>query len=235
MKPFHFKQFAIRQTSAAMKVGTDAMLLGSLCDFPKGGRLLDIGTGTGVLALMLAQRFQPEHITAVEFDAAAQEDAAYNFSQQPFETTIELVRADIREFQTEIRFDGIISNPPFFENSSLSTISERNRARHTHELSFEELFAAASRLLSDNGIFWLIFPFEHTQRICSIAGKMAFFPHIQITVEGKPGKAVRSIVAFSRTKQEIEEQAFTVRNTDGSYSDAYIELTVDFHGTDLRK
>jgi len=234
MKPFGFKHFSIRQTQAAMKVGTDSMLLGALCNFEGASALLDIGTGTGVLALMIAQRFNPETLTAVEMDDLAFEDARENLEKNPFTTKIDLVHTDIRSFNPGKLFDGIITNPPFFENSSQSSNAERNLARHTNELSFEELFTVSSGLLKPSGKLWIILPADSTENNCKTAAKAGLFLQTLISIEGKPGKTVRSVMEFGKTTIPVTSSNFTVRNENGSYTDAYIELTKEFHGVDLR-
>jgi len=233
MKPFHFRHFSIQQSQAAMKVGTDSMLLGSLCNFDNARSVLDIGTGTGVLSLMIAQRFAPAHITAIEIDEAAAADAQINFSDHPFSSEIELIRIDIRQFHTDKLFDGIITNPPFFENSSQSMLEDRNLARHTTTLSFSDLFSVSARLLVSEGKLWMILPADVTRQITAIALENGFHFRTLINVEGKPGKPVRTIMEFGKAAKEPAISSFIVRTADGSYTNEYIALTKEFHGVDL--
>lgn len=235
MEPFLFRQFSIRQTNAAMKVGTDAMVLGSLCDFTAKQHILDIGTGTGVLSLMIAQRFHPETITAVELDDAAFEDTCFNFAQSPFDTKLIPIQGNVLEQRFESKFDGIVSNPPFFENSTKNTDESKLRARHTDSLSFADLLSFAGTNLSNDGIFWLIAPSDQKAQLEILAAEQQLFLTHSISLYGKPGKLTRCILAFEKTEKPLKEQDLIIRNTDGSYTDAYIELTKDFHGKDLRK
>lgn len=216
-----------------MKVGTDAMLLGSLCRFRDKGKLLDIGTGTGVLALMAAQRFQPESVTAIEIDAQAAEDAQYNFSQATFPTHFKLIRNNLLEWEPEFLFDGIITNPPYFEQSFKSHSLQRNLARHTDELPFPELMRWCSRFLSPEGNLWMIVPTAAEPVLIAAGAERGLFPQELITVYGKPGTAVRSVLCFGKTADAIRRSELTVRNADGTYTEAYIGLTRDFHDTDL--
>lgn len=218
-----------------MKVGTDAMLLGSLVHFDQPANLLDIGTGTGVLSLMMAQRYPEAAITAIEIDDLAISDAGYNFSVAPFQTPIELLHTDFLQFNTTVQFDGIVTNPPFFENSFKSHSEERNKARHTDSLPFESLMQKCSMLLSERGIVWIIVPSDSATQLTEYAAAGNLFPREHIQIFGKPGKEVRSILAFGKSTGEFIKQQFTVRDENGNYTEEYIACTIDFHGTDLRK
>lgn len=235
MKPFLFKHFSVQQSHAAMKVGTDAMLLGSLCNFNRPKTLLDIGTGTGVLALMIAQRFSPDSITALEVDAEACRDARANFQAHPFSSDIRLIHSDLRTFRTETLFDGIISNPPFFENGSLSEHAGRNRARHTHELAFDDLFMCSAKLLAEHGQLYLILPAGASEQVTVIAASSGLYLSTLISIEGKPGKAVRSVMEFRKQPGKTTVGSFVVRTADGSYTEAYIAATRDFHGMNISR
>lgn len=216
-----------------MKVGTDAMLLGSLCRFEKGGHLLDIGTGTGVLSLMAAQRFQPETVTAVEIDAQAAEDAQHNFSQADFPTHFQLVHENLLQWEPEQLFDGIVTNPPYFEQSSKSHSAQRNLARHTDELPFPGLMHWCARFLSPNGQLWMIVPVDAESVVLAAGTQNGLFPQEIIAIHGKPGTPVRSVLCFGKKAVEIVRSELTVRNADGTYTPTYIGLTRDFHHTDL--
>jgi tRNA1Val (adenine37-N6)-methyltransferase len=233
MSTFHFKHFTVRQIRSAMKVGTDAMLLGALCRFGNLNHLLDIGTGTGVLSLMAAQRFQPEKITAVEIDPPAAEDALYNFGQARFPTKFTLVRNNLLDWEPEHLFDGIITNPPYFEQSYKSHSEQRNLARHTDELPFPELMQWCSRFLSPEGLLWMIVPSAAEPVLIAAATRYDLFPNEIITVNGKPDTPVRVVLCFAKTAGDIVRSTATVRNADGTYTDEYIRLTRDFHSVDL--
>ncbi|ASS48388.1 MAG: hypothetical protein A3D31_08510 [Candidatus Fluviicola riflensis] len=236
MSSFQFKEFAIRQSNSAMKVGTDAMVLGSICTFPKSPKnLLDIGTGTGVLSLMLAQRFKPNTITAVEIDQSASNDALYNFSQSPFSSKLTLVNEDIRFLNTTESFEAIISNPPFFENSSKSDSGQRNLARHTDYLSYLALLQIAASLLTSDGLLWIIVPFESFSLLCNLGKKNGLFVFHSVTINGKPDKPIRMVIAFSKTASASTTAELTIRDNSGNYTESYIDLTRSFHAVDLSK
>lgn len=236
---FQFKQFSIQHEFAAMKVGTDAMLLGALCDFTNSETVLDIGTGTGVLSLMVAQRFNPELITAIELDEKACLDAHRNFNQElPFKTKFELLQIDINDFQSEKKFDGIISNPPYFKDSTISSNSNRTLARHTNSLQSSDLFRIVKDNLALSGQFWVIFPVEFPAEYQEIAGSVGLHLQQSIQILGKATNAVstagnqpiRMIQAYGYVKKEIMYSELTIRTLTGNYSEEYIELTREFHG-----
>ncbi|MES2554555.1 MAG: methyltransferase [Bacteroidota bacterium] len=217
-----------------MKVGTDAMILGSICSFPKPLKnLLDIGTGTGVLSLMLAQRFEPITITAIEIDQSASEDALYNFSQSPFSSKFNLINEDIRSLKITESFEAIVSNPPFFENSSKSESEQRNLARHTDNLSYTELLQKAASLLASNGLFWIIAPYESFNLLCSLGKENGLFVYQSVVINGKPNKPVRVVIAFSKDTSQSTATELTIRNDFGKYTESYIDLTRQFHAVDL--
>ncbi len=234
MSLFRFKEFEIRQSNAAMKVGTDAMVLGSICFFPQPPKnILDIGTGTGVLSLMLAQRFGPLTITAVEIDPSAADDAAYNFSKSPFSSKLTLLNEDIRSLETTALFEAIISNPPFFENSSKSESGQRNLARHTDSLPYSDLLRIAATFLAPDGLFWVIVPYEAFDLLCSLGKENDLSLAHNVVIYGKPGKPVRMVIAFSKMAAEPTTAELIVRDTSGNYTESYIGLTRLFHAVDL--
>ena len=232
---FHFKHFSIIQESAAQKVGTDAMILGSLCDFKKNGLLLDIGTGTGVLSLMLAQRFQPQKITAIDLDELALKDAQQNFQNTPFSTQIELIHSSLQNFKPEVLYDGIISNPPFFNGSTKSKTASVNFARHTESLSYTDLLKGIDRLLKTEGEAWVILPIQEELRWKSEVERFnQLFINTWIVVYGKPLQAKRFICRLTRYQTEISTQTLTIRNENETYSEEYISLTAEFHDRNLK-
>ena len=234
MGTFHFKQFSVQQSRAAMKVGTDAMVLGALCHFPQPpATILDIGTGTGVLALMLAQRFQPAQVVAIELDPEACNDAQLNFNAAPFHTTFKLHHGSITNYSAPTRFDAIISNPPFFDNSSKGQHAERNQARHTDTLTTEELLDAVARNLSEQGLFWVILPADKRMSMEQLAASKDLFLKECITISGKPNKIVRIILCFGFHLATPQERQFTIRTEMGDYTEEYKKATLPFHGVTL--
>lgn len=233
MADFQFQQFSIRQTHAALKVGTDALLLGSIAKFSNPLSILDIGTGTGVLALMCAQRFPEATIEAVELDEQACIDAAHNFSSSPFADRLSLIQSDIKHFQSEKQFDGIICNPPYFENSQLSTDASRSRARHTQDLDFESLIAIISRTLAPSGKAWIILPESSHEKWLDLINRSSLQLAEKWLIYGKQDKLVRNIYCLQHDVATTQTRSLTVRQADGKYTQEYIALTKDFHDRDL--
>lgn len=233
MSIFRFKHFHIRQQHAALKVGTDAMILGAICSWEHPKRLLDIGTGTGVLSLMCAQRFAFEEIVGIELSEEAFKDARINAQSSPFESRISMVNQSVQEYEPEEKFDAIISNPPFFENSLRNQDEQKSLARHTESLSFSELIASISRLLSDNGKAWIIVPYESSETIIRLAAENNLCVTDSITIFGKPGKTTRMILSFSKQNPGITSATLCIRTEDGSYTEAYKTLTKEYHNRPL--
>ncbi len=162
---FQFKQFTIRQDRCAMKVTTDACIFGAWVSVPQGARrALDVGTGTGLLSLMLAQRFPELIIDAVEIDATAAEQAVQNVAASPFASRVRIVTADVREYRPEAPYDFVFSNPPYFNNYLLSPNNHRNLARHGTALSPEEFLSAVKRVVSKNGAVAVVLPKPQADR-----------------------------------------------------------------------
>lgn len=233
MSTFRFKHFTIEQPNAALKVGTDAMLLGALCSFPMQKRILDIGTGTGVLALMCAQRFSPSEVIGLDISKEACEIAQNNFQNATFPIEIKAVFGDVKSFEYAL-FDGIICNPPYFINSSKNPNELKRLARHTDELSFNELAFQSERLLTKEGEIWLICPHEAETEMKTVFQNQSFFLNSRIEIFGKPNSLTRVVLNFGKQKKDFNKKSLTIRNADGSYSQAYKDLTSEFHDRNLR-
>ena len=233
MSVFKFKHFQIVQEHAALKVGTDSMLLGALCNWENPKRLLDIGTGTGVLALMCAQRFPFDEITGIELSEEACKDAENNARNNPFPSKIQLINRAIQDYHPAEAFDAIISNPPFFENSQKNQNEHKALARHTESLSFPELIASISRLLTPNGKTWIIVPSESTENILKLAKEHQLFASELITLFGKPEKSTRMILSLVKQEQEPRSYSLCIRNEDGTYTEEYKILTREFHDREI--
>lgn len=230
MKPFQFKHFSVQHSKSAMKIGTDAMVLGALCQFENCQRLMDIGTGTGVLSLIAAQRFQIPVIDALEIEEKACLDAGENFKNHPFVSKINLIHGDARDFTSAEKYDGIISNPPFYEGTSLSGNAERDLARHSNEFDFESLVKVVVQNLSTDGQFWCILPFAIIDGFVQLANENGLFLNIVIQINGKPRTPVRGICSFTHSKNEkVNHSEFTIRDADGSYTQQYIQATIELH------
>lgn len=236
-KLFRLKLFTIDQTNASMKVGTDSDLLGTMA---YGGKnILDIGTGTGILTLMMAQRFPEAQFTAVEIDDKAVIDASINFSSSPWSERITLIHDSFQSFiEKEIsegrqeRFDAIICNPPFFDKSLECPEQGRQRARHTSSLPFETLIDGAYRMLEEGGPFSLILPPEVLEKFCLKAKERGFALKEKNGIQTLPGNPPkRYILVFQKSLDSslcVSENTFSMRNADNTYSQWYNDLLRDF-------
>jgi len=209
------------------------MLLGSFCHWENLKRMLDIGTGTGVLALMCAQRFNFEEIIGLEISEEAILDARANAENSPFLSPISVEQCSLQDFRDDQLFDAIISNPPYFENSYKNEKEQLRLARHTDSLSFTELISNIARLLSETGLAWIIVPdaAEISIETLSLEQKLSVKERIQL--EGKPGKHVRTIYCLTKKECETKNSTFTIRTENGDYSEEYKELTKDYHDRKL--
>ena len=226
---FEFQQFRIQQDRCAMKVSTDAVLLGSVSHAKNPINILDIGTGTGVIALMLAQRFPDARITAVEVDQEAAEQAKENFRESPFADRIALHFGRIQDFTEENRFDLVVSNPPFFPDHLKSPDPQRNRALHTDELSFSDLVDKVSSLLADQGVFWVILPPRQLLDLISLAAKTGLQPFFLMSIKDSQSKPIyREICGFSRWTSSKTESILSLKDEHGAYSEAYSKLLSGF-------
>lgn len=231
---FQFKQFSINQDQTAMKVGTDGVLLGAWCPIDNNPKsILDIGTGTGIIALMLAQRTNAEQIDALEIDENAFEQAIENFDNSPFADRLYCYHAGLDEFidEPEDEYDLIVSNPPFFTEDFKSTDDARNLARFVDAMPFEQLIEAADLLLSENGVFAVIVPFKDEENFIALANEFELYP-IKITrVRGTFTTAIiRSLLAFKRFELPVSiADEIVIEISRHHYTDEYIELTKDFY------
>lgn len=245
---FRFKQFTVWHDRCAMKVGTDGVLLGAWCPIavdslqravddskPIEFRVLDVGTGSGLIALMLAQRLQPQeeklHIHAIDIDTGAVEQSRFNFVQSPWAEYLESEQCALQEMQAE-PFDLIVSNPPYFQDSLKNPNQARATARHTDTLSYRELIRDAARLLAKDGMLALILPIEAEKEIIALAQEYRLSPSHITYVHSKPGKeAKRILIAFSRN---ISHDAtylshFYIESPSSPRSEEYQELTKEFY------
>ena len=226
---FRFKQFNIEQDRCSMKVGTDGVLLGAWFPMQPGCRVLDIGTGTGLIALMAAQR-GAARVVAVEIDSDAAVQARLNASNSPWADRIDVQWKDIADFTAEYRFDSIVCNPPYFRDSLRSPDSGRNTARHNDTLSYETLTLCAARLLADDGIFCLVLPYDSVHDFIKCAALQGFGMCLRTDVVTAPGKAPkRSLVAFSKSCKTPETAVLEICGTDGNETPEYVGLVSDFY------
>lgn len=232
-QPFKFKQFSINQDQCAMKIGTDSVLLGAWANLNHNPfSILDIGAGTGILALMLAQRSHAEVIDALEIDEKAYEQCVSNFETSPWGDRLFCYHASLVEFITEIEdeYDLIISNPPFYSEDYKSGEDQRDLARFNDAMPFEHLIAAAGKFLSEKGKFFVVIPFKEEEHFINISQKVNLFPNQILRVKGNANSPiVRSLIEFSFEKSEIKTNELIIEKERHNYTQDYINLTKDFY------
>ncbi|MCC8186965.1 MAG: methyltransferase [Bacteroides sp.] len=227
---FRFKQFTVRHDRCAMKIGTDGVLLGAWSAAENRQRILDVGTGTGLIALMMAQRNPAAHITALEIDPEACLQACENVSASPWADRVDVRQADFKTYTTEIKFDLIVSNPPFFTHSLHGPDHKRNLARHSGELTYTDLLQRSARLLSHTGELDLIFPATEEIPIKQQALSLGLFPHRQLNIHPTPGSAVKRILlGLSFAEKAYIPEEMIIEMARHRYSEAYISLTKEFY------
>lgn len=230
---FCFKKFKIDQERCAMKIGTDGVLLGAWTSLEiEPESILDIGTGTGVISLMLAQRSDAHTIDALEIDESAYEQCVDNFEASPWGDRVYCYHAGLEEFVDEIEdsYDLIVSNPPFYREVVSSGDVSRDMARQNDSLPFLELLEGVSKLLSENGFFSTIIPFMEEGRFVELAIALKLFPKRITQVKGnKEAPFKRSLLEFSRRKQQVIMAELIIEEERHVYTKDYIKLTKDFY------
>ena len=263
MSSFQFKQFEVSQDRCAMKVGTDGVLLGAWAS--GGKRILDIGSGTGLISLMMAQRFPEAKVVGIDIDEDACGQARENVSASPFRDRVSIEHCRLQDFGLEgdgnlmksqlkgdfvrenddlsrendglsdgancLKFDAIVSNPPFFLNSLKNPDKKRSVARHADSLPFRDLWMGVKKLLSDDGVFSVILPVEVVEQFEAEACFVGFYKVRQCavkTVERKSPK--RYLMTFARHRNSmLENVTETMMSSDGSRSEWYAKITDDFY------
>ena len=231
---FQFKQFNINQERCAMKIGTDAVLLGAWCPINNNPfSILDIGAGTGILSLMLAQRSNASQIDAIEIEENAYEQCVENFEASHWGDRLFCYHASLNDFinEPEDQYDIIISNPPFYSEDYKTDNSQRDLARFQDALPFEELVKATTLLLSENGIFTVIIPFKEENRLLNLCAQAELFPIKMTRVKGTPtGPIIRSLIAFKRYELPVlSANELVIETSRHVYTEAYTKLTRDFY------
>ena len=228
---FRFQQFTIYQDKTAMKISTDGIVLGACCDFGKAKKVLDIGTGTGLLSLMAAQRSMAD-ITAVEIDQDAYCQATENVQKSKFASRIKVVNGDFLALYNDgaEQFDYIVSNPPFFRNSLKSSSLGRSIARHEDSLPFEKFVPTVARLLTTDGIFSVILPESerlYFNRLCianglHICGKTA-------VKSFENSDTLRVILHFGKSILPLQQEILVIYSSQNIYTQRFKELVKDFY------
>lgn len=227
MKSFRFKQFEIQQSKDVFRVGTDGVLLGAFSDVVDASRVLEIGTGTGLISLMLAQRNLSAQFLGIDINQEAVSLTKINFERSPFGSRLKSRCQDFKSFETEDKFDLIVSNPPYFEASD----SEKDKlARQTVELNFIQLISRSVTLLSEKGILSVIIPSESGTGFIKTAEDNSLYLIRKINIRGiANSKIKRLILEFSLAEKKFQEIDFTIEKSPRMYSDEYLELTKEFH------
>jgi tRNA1Val (adenine37-N6)-methyltransferase len=233
---FQFKKFTVFHNRCAMKVGIDGVLLGAWADISEAKNVLDIGTGSGLIALMVAQRNSVAHILAIDIDENAMAQAQENFRNSVYFNRITVKNIDFRKFSPENeKFDHIICNPPFFVNSLQSPENQRTVARHSVCLTHEELLEKAKNLICEKGKISLILPTTESEKILDLANKIGLFCFRQTTIFPKPNKFAKRILfefVFNKNtvSQTFIENYLTLETEQrGVYTKEYTELVKDFY------
>jgi tRNA1Val (adenine37-N6)-methyltransferase len=242
LKPFQFKQFTVEQDRCAMKIGTDGVLLGAWVSLKNNPfSILDIGAGTGIIALQLAQRSKAEMVDAIEIDENAYEQCVDNFENSPWGDRLFCYHASLEEFAEEIeeKYDRIISNPPFYSPPLPSASppkgekiisTSRELARFNDALPFDELIESASQLLSDEGIFAVIIPRKEEENFIKMASEVNLFPNRICRVRGnETSEEKRSMLEFSFEKTSPKIENLTIENSRHDYTEEYKNLVQDFY------
>ena len=231
-KQFHFKQFSVRHDRSGMKVGTDGVLLGAWVTLTNEKNILEIGTGSGVIALVLAQRTPPQtHIEAIEPDQSSCLDALENFSSCPWKDRIALHQTRLQNFQSNNLFELIVSNPPYFQDSQKPPDSRRELARHTESLSFTDLLEGADRLLTPAGRLAIILPVAEAIQFKQLATSN-FYVIRTCQFRSRQHKPVERILfEFSRQSQVEKEEVLTLYEEGDRWTHEYNKLTRPFYLT----
>lgn len=232
-KPFQFKEFSISQEHAAMKIGTDSILIGAWTPIKSNSRVLDIGTGTGLLSIMLAQKVNGNFIIdAIEIDKNAIKDAEKNFAKCPWSKSINLQHISLQDYNTDILYDVVISNPPFYQGEDSPDLS-KNKARNIHAtLNFKTLLEKSSKLLKEEGYLYLIIPMDASKTIETEANIYGLHVSRKINVRPTPTKDyIRVMIEFQKTKTTINTQVaeLCIQTIDRNYSDTFKTLTHNYY------
>lgn len=215
-----------------MKVGTDGVLLGAWADVSNANRVLDIGTGTGVIALMLAQRNQTVQIEAVEIDSLSAKQAMENAENSPWNNRVTIQNKSFQSFIAESgdKYNLIVSNPPYFNQSLKSPFEHRTLTRHNDSLPYEDLLKGVSSLLETNGKFCGVFPYTEGNVFIALATSFGLYCNKKLNIQSKPNRnTLRMLIQLEFEKKSLEESTLCIHNSEGNYTDEYKQLTADFY------
>ena len=234
---FQFKQFFVQDNNATMKVGTDGVLLGCLANCATPQYVLDIGTGCGVIALIMAQRFPYATIDAIDIDEGSIADATENFGNSPWRDHLSPHLSTLQQWDKDAHYDLIVSNPPYFVNSLKCPSEKRNKARHNDTLPFDDLVFHASRLLTAEGDFWCILPPTEADEVTRLAKLNGLYCSERYHIHNKPESAIRrTVLHFTKAAVSFcQDHHCNIRTNDNNYSDWYYQTTKDFYLWEERK
>ena len=228
MSVFKFKKFTIIHEKSAMKVGTDGVLLGSWVSCKKSNTILDVGCGTGLITLMIAQRNLKSIITGIEVDTISSKEAQLNINNSDWKERIQIIHTSFQNFKTKSKFDLILSNPPFFPANN--SYKRRDIARHTNSLSFEELVRNSVKVLSKTGILAIIIPKASEAYFCEIAKANDLYCNRACYIRGnKFSEVKRVMLEFSFTKSRCQIKPLIIEISRHQYTNEYIQLCKDFY------
>ena len=227
MKPFRFQQFSIQQSKDVFRVGTDGVLLGAMCNVTNAKKILEIGTGTGLISLMLAQRNVSAKILAIDINESAVKLASENFRNSIFNENLKVGLKDFKNFETNENFDLVVCNPPFFEeNASAKDVLARQQV----ELNFRNLVEKSTEIITKKGILSIILPSEAATDVKSLAEEFNLYLVREINIYGiEGGNLKRNILEFSLAQKPLEISDFVIEKSPREYSDQYLNLTKNFH------
>ena len=233
MSLFRFKQFSVAHQNSSMKVGTDAVLLGAIAGVSRAKRILDVGTGCGVIALALAQRTEAE-IYAIDIDQDSVQEAMQNFKNSPWNDRVSAKEISFQEFAetNPPAFDVVVSNPPFFQNALRSPADKRNIARHNSTLTFDDFAKACKNVLTPEGKAWVILPLKESWIFTRSMMRFGFRDFYRMQIHPKSYQpANRVILGFASWQDDViyEDLSLTIRNGDGAYTDSYKQVTAEFY------
>jgi tRNA1Val (adenine37-N6)-methyltransferase len=231
---FKFKDFEVHQADTVFKIGTDAMLLGAFINATNPKYILDIGSGTGVLSLFCAHKFPTAKIVGVDVNPNAAALCNFNFELNKVDQRTNAITHDITAYFSTSKFDLIVSNPPYFENSTKNDDDHLVLARHQDSLPLKDLLASVARLISDTGTCYLILPVQFDDKIVQLLAHFQFYLRQKISIHSLPEQPWRIIYGFSLQEcSQIIEQPITVRTSDGSYHESYKKVCGKFHDREI--
>lgn len=227
---FRFKHFSIRQEISAMKVGTDGVLIGAWTNPTNPKTILDIGSGTGLISLMMAQRFEKAEIHSIEINKDAALESAFNFNQSEWNDRLQSVHLSFLDYQSDLKFDLIISNPPFFSGKTQPKTNKRKLARHDESLSINDLITKSETMLNQDGVIGLVLPFDRLDGLKNFIDKIPLYINRICLVKGNPDSPVkRMLVELSKQKDELKKEVLIIEKARHQYTDEYISLCKDFY------